>query len=524
MTRPSNFHSPATEGSLVRRLRYRSQFILGPRYADTEPFEHWQRFEVHSSVYLTVHPDLNTCIYRENGKTIALLGYILDPKHPESSDGEILKNLLTGMGDAGAHRCTYNLGGRWILIIDDGHTLRLFNDAAGLRQVFFAREAATDAVWCASQPVVLAGLLHRHMSPEAEDFIDSYAFRANPEFRWPGDGSPFEGICHLLPNHELDIQSGTSRRYFPDEGLDELPLDRATQQVGELLSALLVAAARRFKLALSLTAGLDSRMVLAAARSIQKEIGIMTVRQIDKPDDHMDISIPADLLAKIGLDHDIVPSSLILDDPFFQIFLQNAKPAHYIYLPDAFAIYKRYGLARVAVTGSVSEIGRLSFRNQLGKPETQKITAHDLAKLQKMGRHPYAIRSFKKWLGSREPMDAIPLLDLFEWEQGHGNWLAMCQSEFDIAWQDIFSPFNCRRILMTMLSVPAQYRTGPGHELFVRIIERLWPELLEVPINPGGKGRYRPIQQLKSVVPFPVKEYVKSTLKRDDDQDLTNNP
>ena len=258
-------------------------------------------------------------------------------------------------------------------------------------------------------------------------------------------------------------------------------------------------------------------MVLAAARPIQNDIGVMTVRQIDKPDNHMDVGIAADLLARIGLKQDIVSSSLILDDDFLQIFHKNARPAHHIYLPDAFAIFKHYGLERVAATGSVSEIGRLSFRKQLGKPETQKITAYDLAKLQKMGRHPYAVRSFKRWLGSVDQSRSIPLLDLFEWEQGHGNWLAMCQTEFDIAWQDIFSPFNCRRILEMMLSVPARFRTGPDHELFINIIANRWPELLEVPINPGDKEPFRPIQQLKSAVPYPVKEYLKSALKKDQD-------
>jgi hypothetical protein len=459
---------------------------------------------------------------REGGKTIALLGYILDSEQPEASDLDILKRLLATIGNGGTiYRSTYGLGGRWILILDDGRKLTLFNDAAGLRQVFYTRDAATGAVWCASQPIMLARLLNRSITSEAENFIDSYEFRSNPEFRWPADGSPFEGIRHLLPNHALDIATGQCRRYFPDEELDELDPDSAGDRIGDQLRALILAAARRFELVISLTAGLDSRMVLAAARPIQNDIVVMTVRQIDKPDSHMDVGIAADLLDRIGLKQDIVSSSLILDDDFFQIFHKNARPAHYIYLPDAFAIYKHYGLKRVAATGSVSEIGRLSFRRQLGKPETQKITAYDLARLQKMGRHPYAVRSFNRWLGSVDQSRSIPLLDLFEWEQGHGNWLAMCQAEFDIAWQDIFSPFNCRRILELMLSVPARFRTGPDHELFINIIASLWPELLEVPINPGDKEPFRPIQQLKSAVPYPVKEYLKSALKKDQDQDLT---
>jgi hypothetical protein len=516
MTQSYNHDPQASEDSLSRRLLFRNQFILGPGYAEPRCFAHWKRLKLHSSAYLTVHPELNVSSFQKDGKSVTLLGYIIDPGHPGDTDLDILKRLMDTFSDSvSVRQHTYGMGGRWILILDNGRSLKLFNDAAGLRQVFFTRDFEAGGVWCATQPAVLAGLLHRRITTQAEDYINSYEFRHNPEFRWPGDGSPFEEIHHLLPNHWLDLTTGEVRRYFPDGVLEELSLDTAVDRIGGQLRAILIAAAHRFKLAVSLTAGLDSRMILSAARPIKNEIAVMTVRQIDKPDDHMDVTVAARLLAENGLQHDLVSSSLILEDKFHTIFHSNAKPAHYIYLPDAFAIYQRYRLGRVAVTGSVSEIGRLSFRNQLGKPETQKISAHDLARLQKMGRHPYAIRSFERWLGSQRKATGIPLLDLFEWEQGHGNWLAMCQSEFDIAWKEILSPFNSRQILTSMLSVPAVYRRGPADKLFLRIIENLWPELLEVPINPGEKVKRRPIQKIKSAVPYPVKEYIKNILKKD---------
>jgi hypothetical protein len=468
---------------------------------------------------------LNVSNFRTEGKSITLLGYIIDPEHPGDTDLDILKRLMAAISDGGpVHQHTYGMGGRWILILNNGRSLRLFHDAAGLRQVFFTRDLESGNVWCATQPAVLAGLLNRRITAEAEDFINSYDFRHNPEFRWPGDGSPFEDIHHLLPNHWLDIATGEVHRYFPDGTLEPLSLDAAAHRISTQLRGILVAAAHRFKLAISLTAGLDSRMVLSAARPAKEEIVVMTVRQIDKPDDHVDVTVAARLAAANGLTHDLVPSSLIVGHAFHRIFYQNARPAHYIYLPDAFAISERYRLGRVAVTGSVSEIGRLSFRNQLGKPETLEISAHDLARLQKMGRHPYAIRSFERWLAAQRKTTGVPLLDLFEWEQGHGNWLAMCQSEFDIAWKEILSPFNCRQILTTMLSVPADDRRGPGDKLFLRIIENLWPELLEVPINPGQKQKPRPIQRLKSAVPYPVKAYIKKKMKKDDGPGESENP
>lgn len=79
-------------------------------------------------------------------------------------------------------------------------------------------------------------------------------------------------------------------------------------------------ASNRFDLAFGLTAGLDSRLVLAASKEISNKISYITVRQIDKPDNYPDIIIPSTLLSKLGLKHDVVKSSFIINDEFINIF------------------------------------------------------------------------------------------------------------------------------------------------------------------------------------------------------------
>lgn len=81
------------------------------------------------------------------------------------------------------------------------------------------------------------------------------------------------------------------------------------------------------------------------------------------------------------------------------------------------------------------------------------------------GKNQFAIKHFENWLLGLGGIYNFDVLDLFEWEQGHGTWLAMCQLEFDIAWKDIFTPFNCRSLLITMLSVKEKYRMPPKYEL-----------------------------------------------------------
>jgi hypothetical protein len=229
----------------------------------------------------------------------------------------------------------------------------------------------------------------------------------------------------------------------------------------------------------------------------------MTVRQIDKPDNYPDVTIPSLLFSKLGLKHDVVKSSLILNDEFVEIFKKNVTLAHYIYAPDAQAILNHYNLSKVAVTGSASEIARSSFRSKLNKPRTEKVTAQDLATLQAMGGNQFAISSFEKWLSGLGEIYNLDVLELFEWEQGHGNWLAMCQLEFDIAWKDIFTPFNCRSLLINMLSTKEKYRKSPKYELFEKLILNLWPEVLSVPINPHKNKKFSSL--VKSYIIYLVK-------------------
>jgi len=91
-------------------------------------------------------------------------------------------------------------------------------------------------------------------------------------------------------------------------------------------------------------------------------------------------------------------------------------------------------------------------------------------------------------MGGLGDLHNVNLLDLFEWDLGSGNWLAMTQLEFDIAWKDIITPYNCRAIMTLMLSVEERYRKGPENTLFLETIRNLWPEVLSEPVNPHKKS------------------------------------
>lgn len=170
---------------------------------------------------------------------------------------------------------------------------------------------------------------------------------------------------------------------------------------------------------------------------------------------------------------------------FSRTFKCNVFMAHDHYGADAEAILSQFERRKAVVTGSGAEIGRCSFRADLPFSEWRRITPADLARLQHMGMQGLALRHFAAWLTESRERHNVKLLDLFEWEQGHGGWLAATQLEFDIAWREIITPYNCRALLLALLAVPERFRQAPNYPLFRMLIKELWPEALCEPINPG---------------------------------------
>jgi hypothetical protein len=478
-----------------------NQFLLGPAFA--EHLAGWQRLAVAGELKLTAHPDLACTQASAGTRELTLLGHMLDPRAPAAGNADILRTLLAAFTDrASLIGATDRFGGRWVLIAADGRDRFLFHDALGLRQAFYTDPTVTGGVWVVSQPGLAGEMLELEPDEQAERFVDSPAVRRTPEFRWPASGTPLRGLRHLLPNRWLDLRSAREQRYWPVRPLERLTPEAAIERLLVLLPGQLRAAAARFDLALGLTAGLDSRMVLAAAREVVDRIAIVTLRQGKMPDEHPDIETPARLLARLGLTHHVIRANSTMTADFSQRYKRNVHLAHDHYGHDAEALLKHFGRTRAVLTGSGAEVGRCPFRQKLPHAAHIRFTPRLLAWLEFGVVEPFAVARLGQWLVEAQAQRHVKLLDLLEWEQDYGNWLAMTQLEFDIAWRDSFTPFNCRELLATVLAVPERYRREPDYRMFREFIRRAWPELLSEPINPHIRSTRvgRAVRDLKAVV------------------------
>lgn len=466
-------------------LLYRNHFVLGPEFP--VGYENWQRIRVCDAVALTVHPTLNVTQFAFNDGSLTSLGFLLDPYNPEATDSDILQSLADE-----AHsfedilQRSEPLGGRWVLIYENGAGTFLFNDAAGLRQVFYTYDQSSGSTWCATQPMMIADLLGIQEDREAVDFInylESYNL-SNPPSRkgmwWPGVGSQYKEIKHLTPNYYLDLSSGSTQRFYPFEDLEMLSVDTAVEILAPMLQGTLLSTANRFdELTVLITAGLDSRLVFSACRPFADRLDFVTLDYAEGATE--DITVPRDFLAGLDLQHEVAPVKHSPSDDFRELYAQHSIVLNEHYAANAEALLPFFHGTSVSLTGNNAGIFINNYRLPRVTAAVKELTPELLTRLvPEMGNHPFAIKAFGEWLDELGNVRNYKVLDLLYWEQRAANWLANWLTAYDLVWKDAAVPLNSREMLKILLSVDEKYRVKPRAVVHREIINNLWPE---VPLN-----------------------------------------
>ena len=505
------------------KFLFRRQFLLGPEFADS--FPSWKRVSLRDDLRLTVHPDLRVTRARDEARSVTLLGYALDSSDPDATDAAIVAGLLEILASGGdvseLIRSSDRLGGRWVVIADDGSDVVLFHDALGLRQVFFTSPEYFSPMWCASQPSLLAEVLRLSPGETETVYMRSDVYREDAEAVWPGDTCAFREVRHLLPNHRLSIRTGTCSRYWPEGSIGSADLEDAVDRVCRMLTALIEGASRRFPLALASTAGWDTRLILAASRAVA---GGMWCYTLLRPENRADVTGTPRLLSRVGLPHRMIPFPERMHPKFEELYKRSVTEAHEFWGRMAQALLVSYPPASVSVTGNAAEVTRQYFE----LPTDREVTPRDLASLtssmapdpERLEDDPYVVGVWKKWLAGIDDLHGVRLSDLFYWEHRGGNFAAMGESEWDIV-QEAFTPVDCRLLLTTMLSVDESEREYGDPRLYRVAIRRLWPELLKEPINEPYEGpltglfRIARGLQLNRMLPRRLRERARRLLQSD---------
>lgn len=464
----------------MENLKYRRQFLLTP--IETDKLQNWQveKLDGHT---LYVHPDCSLFKASSADRQYYLVGYFLNPHQPEKDSQGLLEEISCNeMGKI--PELLYPLVGRFVLIIKEDGQFTLFNDACGLKMLFYTKR--DEGLFAASQPLLFGEVTDLKRTADHEAYFNSTYVARDFEHWLPSGVSFYEGVHHLIPNHYVTGPDYKPRRFWPTQKLQEGDYAQLSDRFARLLKQTVHTAHKHMDLAFSLTAGWDSRIITSCCKDILDETMFYTLRYRKMDDENKDIRIPKALAKKLNLNHSILDCQKGMTEEFSAIYTDNSDMAH---LNDcgyiAYGMYQTFPQDKVAVKGNCSEIGRCFYYSN-GKH--RKLTsASDIVRLEKgWSELDFINRQMESWyapIKEEQGNFGYDLLDLFYWEHRMGSWQAQSQLEWDVV-QEVFSPFSSRELLDLMFAINSSYRKASKPRLYVDTMKMLWPEVLSEPINP----------------------------------------
>ena len=397
------------------------------------------------------------------------------------------------------------LAGLFILLTCEWLPLRIYMDPGG------------------SFPMVYSGVEKRAASSPAL-LLDESAYEAR--FRvdlhdaligqegaggWiSGTLTAHQDVLRVLPNHYLDLATWTAHRFWPKPGdFDEWrPFEATVEKAAESLRRFSNAACDTFQVAATMTAGFDSRLLLASCREVTERCEFFTIRA---PDAELDIEVSKGIAERLGLSHRVLPlrqaepgQVAIWDRTVGDCMVEAPRRTH----PTLRELVGREAM----FTGMYGEVGRCRlYRQDYLRINDAKIDARFVIDRLTLPPHPELIENVAIWLRSLEGQPNSVILDLAFHELKFGNW-AMGQRPFTNSIKLNFVPFAQRAVMDAFLGVsPAQKGT---EDLFWALIKRLWPELAEVPINKYGDARDYMTLWKKVSNPHRVRRFLRDRLAK----------
>lgn len=424
------------------------------------------------------HQNLSCSIGKNNCVTLLVLGFIIDPLNPEHKNEDIINNIMVRCKDIGSFiKEIQNYSGRFVALVKDDTNFYVVTDACALRQAYYTFHNASVVI--SSSPKIIFELLQwiPQINKQTFDLINSDDFK-KAENPWWGDTWYDDRVKKVLPNHCLDILNKRT---------DRLPLYPSTlnserdilEYAKAVLSGSLIAANRRHEIIQPLTAGWDTRMLLAASKCLSDKIKyyvfIRNKNDINTPD----AVIPQRLAKRLNINFSVVCAK-----PITQDFLSKFEKEHFYprILPKTADIqwhyYNNKGKNILNINGNCTAIIRCVYGT------------HDHINLsiikETVGFNKFFFPVIENWYKQAKQYSKkynINLLDLFYWEHRMGNWGAHFPFEQDIAIEE-YSPFNHKNLLLSVLRIEKEKRKRPHYIFFSKLIGELWPEALKEPCNP----------------------------------------
>lgn len=376
----------------------------------------------------------------------------------------------------------YRFGNRYLVVLLTQKLQRVYLDPLGLLAAVFSPSSQTVA----STPILIP---YNECTGNRDDLIEALGI-PNSNATYPLGLTPRYGVNRILPNHFLDLDTWTTRRHWPSQiPHNDYTLEEAIERITVATSHQIKGIVSAGPSILYLTAGFDSRTILACARDVIDELECCTV-EIPDYSAKLDCTVARHICKQIGVRYRLLRRIPPVKNDLDRWAFLTGRCAGEIRGWQAISTYKQLDGSQSEILSLAGEVGR-GYAWGSKDSEHDEIPAERLIELCQAPVNETTLSQVQRWLDTVATTNALLILDLFLVEQRAGCWAGVtAYGEVEHSRFQGF-PFCHREILQTMLSLPIEYRR---RGLLMRdIISRQWPELLEFPFNtPFGSMRLLP--------------------------------
>lgn len=496
---------------------HQKQFVLGPRPVSVRP--DWTTVNIADGLVLSACPRLSMArLQSRDGATYYLLGSAV-----LADQVKTIAEMFPTKHSSEIEEWTGFWAGKWALV--SGHCL--WPDATGFLRIHYRKVGGE--VWISNSPALLGERLPS--APQAP-YI-AWQVRHRNGMDWiPQPLTTREGVYKVLPLRTIHPVTGAMRpvRFRAaemDAGADDGSLAAAMKTI-----MINWCNAGFRECYLGLTAGKDTRLLLAAARAAKLKVETRTVKYPEAS--KADLAMPPRLSAAVGIPHKMIRRP----NPPLPLSETLARSAAIVEHLDGAAFhpisaYFAHGLddfmhdpGRSIAGGWLFGVGRCVFWRRFGNhglgealPSPDQILdaffTHSYDPLPFWSTHPRPRwrEALQIWLDSLAEPRALRLdwREAFHLDQAVGGWCTEMLRIMDLHDGDYFPPANCIWLLHLLLRDPVERKKEAfAHMNAIRLLS---PVLAKVPTNPAP-GSLRVKRAVKALLGDRQAGRLRSILKR----------
>jgi hypothetical protein len=401
-----------------------------------------------------------------------MLGYPISEAGALLADGAALHVPEQALQSSNAMEAfVYGFGGRFAVALIDSGPPRVYLDPFG----------SLSAVYCAHQRLLASTptlIPYDEYTGDRVELARAIGF-PHKQGSYPLGLTPRYRVERILPNHYLDLSTWRTVRHWPEQPLTEVgAVDEAIAEIRTIVKRQIAAVVSATPVYFPLTAGQDSRTLLACARGQADRLELMTV-EINDETAAIDCDTARRIAGRFGLRHRVLPmeesTQAELDEWVVRVGCSVGEVRGW----QSAATLNRLPRGHAMLLGTGGELAR-GYCWREDDTEAAVIAPERLLELCQCPAQDEPLARARAWLQTQRAGNALQLLDLFMVEQDMGCWAGVwpygeCDASYDLF------PLCHRRIVERMFGLPADYRRSG--QLPRDIIAREWPELLAWPFN-----------------------------------------